>query len=103
VPESIVYNRGPATVGDFLKQRRRIHAGHLRIYRKQGYAVATLNVPRILEALLRNWDWRHVHWILAIIALEAYGRLLGWMDHQFGQAGQHAVWDIARSTKGAIQ
>ena len=29
-PEAVVYNRGPATVGDFLRQRRRIYAGHLR-------------------------------------------------------------------------
>jgi biofilm PGA synthesis N-glycosyltransferase PgaC len=104
VPESIVYNRGPATLNDFLKQRRRIHAGHLRIYRKQGYAVSTLSTPRILEAIVDSWgwDWPHLHWMLAIIALEAYARLLGWIDDKFGQTEQHMVWDIATSTKGAI-
>ena len=27
-PECVVYNKGPVTVRDFLKQRRRIYAGH---------------------------------------------------------------------------
>lgn len=30
-PRAVVYNRGPATVRDFLRQRRRIYAGHLRV------------------------------------------------------------------------
>ena len=31
VPEAIVYNKGPETVDDFLRQRRRIFAGHLEL------------------------------------------------------------------------
>lgn len=37
-PAAVVYNRGPETVGDFLRQRRRIYAGHLRIREQQGYS-----------------------------------------------------------------
>src|SRR5213078_812963 len=29
-PACVVYNKGPLTLHDFLKQRRRIHAGHLQ-------------------------------------------------------------------------
>lgn len=105
VPEAIVYNRGPATVQDFLKQRRRIHAGHLRIYRKQGYAVATLDTARIVEAMLRSWhwSWRHIPWILGIIALEAYARVLGWTDDRFRAPSHHVVWNVASTTKEAIR
>ena len=28
-PNAIVYNTGPDTIGDFVRQRRRNHAGHL--------------------------------------------------------------------------
>ena len=105
VPESVVYNRGPATVQDFVKQRRRIHAGHLRIYRKQRYAVSTLSVTHIVDALFRSWrwDWKHVPWIAAVIGLEAYARLLGWIDYKFRDPGLHAVWAIATTTKEAIR
>ena len=36
-PESIVYNKGPLTIRDFLKQRRRIYAGHLKVRAQQNY------------------------------------------------------------------
>jgi biofilm PGA synthesis N-glycosyltransferase PgaC len=105
VPDSVVYNRGPATVQDYLRQRRRIHAGHLRIYRKQRYAVSTLSIPNILDALFRSWhwDWKHIPWIMAIIGLEAYARLLGWIDYKFRNQGLHVVWAVAATTKEAIR
>ncbi len=104
VPDAIAYNRGPETVRDLLKQRRRIYAGHLRIKRRQGYVVSTLGVGHILAALLHawRWDWRYVVWTPAVAALELYGRFLGWMDCTF-QLQDHAVWDVAMTTKGAIE
>ncbi|MBA2284900.1 MAG: glycosyltransferase, partial [Ktedonobacteraceae bacterium] len=36
-PECVVYNKGPVTVRDFLKQRRRIYAGHLKVRSQQNY------------------------------------------------------------------
>lgn len=103
VPDAIVYNRGPETVKDFIKQRRRIYAGHLTISHKQGYTVSTMSPSRIFKALLRSWQWswRAVLFIPAVIVLEAYGRLLGWVDHRFKKR-DHAIWDIAATTKGAV-
>jgi poly-beta-1,6-N-acetyl-D-glucosamine synthase len=40
-PACVVYNKGPLTVRDFLKQRRRIYAGHLQIRDQQNYAAST--------------------------------------------------------------
>src|SRR5438067_9085168 len=51
-PRATVYNRGPATVRDFLRQRRRIYAGHLRIRQQQGYAASTMSAARVGRALL---------------------------------------------------
>ena len=46
-PDAIVFNRGPSTVSDFLRQRRRIYAGHLRVRHQQGYAASTMSVRRV--------------------------------------------------------
>lgn len=103
VPEAVVYNRGPATVSDFLKQRRRIYAGHLKVRHQQGYAVSTMSNVRILGALLHGWrwGWRQFLWIPAAICLEACGRFLGWIDFRFKRL-DHTIWDIAVTTKGAV-
>lgn len=102
-PEAIVYNRGAETVTDFLRQRRRIYAGHLKVRREQGYAVSTMSGMRILAALLRSWrwDWRHFLWTPAAIGLEIYARFLGWIDLRFENRG-HAMWDIAVTTKEVV-
>ena len=95
--------QGAETVHDFLKQRRRIHAGHLRMSREQGYTVATMGSGPILSAILANfaWDWRYFCWTPAVIGLEVYGRYLGWMDYRLKKRS-HAIWDIAVTTKGEV-
>lgn len=104
VPEAIVYNRGPATVGDFLRQRRRIYSGHLNVVHQQGYAVSTMSGLSILSTLLRNWrwGWRKSFWVSAAIGLEVYGRFLGWLDFRFKKR-DHAIWEIVSATKGMIK
>jgi poly-beta-1,6-N-acetyl-D-glucosamine synthase len=103
VPEALVYNRGPETIREFLKQRRRIHAGHSKMRREQGYIVSTMSIGRILMALLNNWQWhwRYFLWTPLVMALEAYGRLLGWIDVRLKKR-DHAIWDIAITTKADI-
>lgn len=104
VPDAIVRNRGPETVRDFLKQRRRIYAGHLRMQQEQGYSVSTMSVTRIASSLFRCWrcEWQYFVWTPAVIALEVYGRMLGWMDFRYRKR-DHVVWDVAVSTKRSIQ
>lgn len=104
VPEAIVYNRGAETVRDFLKQRRRIYAGHLRLRAEQGYVVATMSNHRILTAVCCCWrpDWRYILWLPGVIGLEMLGRFLGWIDFRFKKRS-HTVWDTAATTKGAIE
>jgi hypothetical protein len=99
VPEAIVYNKGPDTVSDFLRQRRRIYAGHLELERETGYAVSSMGGGKILGLLLRNLDWRPKQfvWTWGVVGLEVTGRFLGWRDYR--QAKDHAVWEIATTTK----
>jgi poly-beta-1,6-N-acetyl-D-glucosamine synthase len=99
VSNAVVYNKGPETLADFLRQRRRIYAGHLAVRDTLGYTVSTMNARRILALLLRNLDWRprYFVWTWAIVGLEAYGRLLGLRDYK--KRRNHQIWEIATSTK----
>ncbi len=99
IPEATVYNKGPDTVADFLRQRRRIYAGHLEVRDSLGYAVSTMSGTTIAHALLRHLDWRPrpFFWTLAVGGLEIYGRFLGWRDYK--NKRNHTVWEIATTTK----
>lgn len=98
-PQAVVYNKGPETVADFLRQRRRIYAGHLALRQDLGYGVSTMSGGTVLALLLRNLDWRPKPfiWTWGVVALEVYGRFLGWRD--FKNRRNHTVWEIATTTK----
>lgn len=100
VAEAVVYNRGPKTVEDFLKQRRRIYAGHVRLRQKQGYEVSTMSIAHILPAILRVWHWntRFLLYLPAVMGLEFIGRILGWFDFYIKKR-DHAVWEVITTTK----
>lgn len=99
VPQAIVYNKGPETVSDFLRQRRRIFAGHLDVQQMLGYAVSTMRGSTVLKLFVRHLDWRpkQLVWSVAVVGLEVYGRWLGRRD--FKNKRNHTVWEIANSTK----
>lgn len=99
IPNAIVYNKGPDTVADFLRQRRRIYSGHLDIKQLLGYSVSTMNGTVILKTLLQHLDWRprQLAWTMGVVGLEVYGRFLGKRDFQ--NRRDHTVWEIATTTK----
>jgi biofilm PGA synthesis N-glycosyltransferase PgaC len=104
VPEAIVRNKGPENVKDFLKQRRRIAAGHMHLARTQGHRVSTLSAWRILGHLRdeMNWKPKELLWTVGAVALEAIGRLLGHYDFCFRKINPY-IWDMATSTKKLSQ
>jgi biofilm PGA synthesis N-glycosyltransferase PgaC len=60
-PDAIVYNTGPDTIKDFVKQRRRNHAGHLYLKHKYGYAVSSIQNRRVLKIAFKEvWGGRAV-------------------------------------------
>jgi biofilm PGA synthesis N-glycosyltransferase PgaC len=100
VPEAIVYNKGASNVRDFLKQRRRIYAGHLWLSRTQSYEVSTKRVGGILSVLFEDIEWRPrvVLWTLGGVLLESVGRLLGVIDFHVLKKNPY-TWEVAESTK----
>lgn len=99
IDQAIVHNKGPETKEDFLRQRRRIYAGHLELQEILGYSVSTMSGLKILSLLIRNLDWhpKQFFWTWGVVALEVYGRYLGWRDYHHNR--DHTVWEIATTTK----
>lgn len=99
VSQAIVYNKGPDTAADFLRQRRRIYAGHLELEKDLGYSVSTMGGLNILSILLKNLDWhpKAFIWTWGVVGMEVYGRFLGWRD--FKRERDHTIWEIASTTK----
>lgn len=121
--DALVYNKGPDTVSDFLKQRRRIANGHYHLKVTEKYSTSTMSANLILNVLklniqhhlrrvarlfrrgryglLAGYLYGHLRrgvWIMGIIILEITGRFLGWYDY-YVQRENPAIWDIADSTK----
>lgn len=102
-PEAIVYNRGPANVRDFLRQRRRIYAGHLQVRDRQGYTASTMSSWRVTRALWRSGAFTTppaAARTIGTVGLEAAGRFLGHYD-LMRRRPQH-VWDVSATTKSHI-
>jgi cellulose synthase/poly-beta-1,6-N-acetylglucosamine synthase-like glycosyltransferase len=95
-PDAVVFNMGPETLADFIKQRRRNYAGHLYLKEKYSYRVSSLDSGRVLRlALGEIWGAVRLIWILfALGTVEAVSRVLGWWDYRVRRQ-RHVVWDIA--------
>jgi hypothetical protein len=101
-PACIVYNKGPLTIRDFLKQRRRIYAGHLQTREQQNYEAATMKAGPIVRQLIACGDFtlrtpKHVLWTLGTVLLEGYARLQGYADYR--RKHEHHIWEMVDSTK----
>jgi hypothetical protein len=98
-PKAIVFNRGPETIRDFVRQRRRVFAGQVRVAMRYRYFTASLN-PRHVFPLafhaVRNYP-RFFKWILAAMAVECSSRLIGLVDALLGR--EQVIWRPVGSTK----
>jgi cellulose synthase/poly-beta-1,6-N-acetylglucosamine synthase-like glycosyltransferase len=102
-PMAIVYNKGPATISDFLKQRRRIFAGHIHLKRIKGYMPSSMNNFEILKLIMKEikFDKNIFFWLCGAVLLETYGRLLGLYDFYLKKE-KHAIWGVVTTTKDHI-
>ena len=101
-PACVVYNKGPLTIRDFLKQRRRIYAGHMQVRDQQNYEASTMKVSPIARQLITCHDFtmstpKQVMWTLGTVILEGYARLQGYYDYR--RKREHHIWQMVDSTK----
>lgn len=107
-PDAVVYNTGPSSIGDFVRQRRRNHAGHLYLQHKYGYKVSSLRKRRVARIALQEawkavWGALRLLWVLFLLGfLEGWSRLLGWYDYAV-RKDRHVVWDMAWSQKADVK
>ncbi len=103
-PDAVVYNMGPTTLADFIRQRRRNHAGHLHLKRKYGYRVSSLDTWRVLRVAAGEvWGAIRLLGLLGVLAgVELVSRLLGSYDYYI-KGDKHIVWDMAWTTKNPSQ
>lgn len=104
VPRSEVEVYGPQTVGDYLKQRRRIIVGHYQVRKETGkfsqflfYSALTrpiLTLKLLVEYLAQH---RMVRDGVATAFLEFVANVLAGVDMLRGRS--HAVWSISTTTK----
>lgn len=99
-PQAIFHNKGPETIRDFLRQRRRNYAGHAVTRYRFGYTVITYSNLRILGTLLANIEssWRFFVYTPIVVFLEGLSRMAGLIDFHL-KLRSHAIWKIAKSTK----
>jgi biofilm PGA synthesis N-glycosyltransferase PgaC len=95
-PMAIEFNKGPETASDFIKQRKRVYLGHLRL-KENGYQVATMKTLLLLKASFKMGSKSIIPLIIAI-ALEAKARREALIDYKKGNY-KSATWDMVTSTK----
>lgn len=101
-PKCVIYNKGPLTIRDFLKQRRRIYAGHLKVRAQQNYEASTMKVSPIARQLIACRDFtmsnpKQAMWTLGAISLEGIARLQG--NYDYMRRREHHIWQMVDSTK----
>jgi cellulose synthase/poly-beta-1,6-N-acetylglucosamine synthase-like glycosyltransferase len=103
-PDALVYNTGPTTINDFIRQRRRNHAGHLYLKHKYGYAVSSIQNSRVMRVAFKElWGVIQLIWVLFLLAvLEGWSRLLGWYDFAI-KRDRHVIWHMAWTQKQDVQ
>lgn len=100
-PRAIVRNWGPDRVSQWMRQRRRINAGHL-LASQDGYHPSTAGALTAFRALLADREGRSKpHWLLALALLEGAANVAARVDVIRGET--HAIWRVAESTKRPIE
>lgn len=98
-PGAVVYNKGPETIQEYIRQRRRHYCGHLQLKERTGHSTSTMKSSSLIWILagynLRNW--KNTGIILLAVILEVYIRLLGWIDYRMRK--DYSVWRVAATTK----
>ena len=98
--KAIVYNKGPETIKDFIRQRRRIASGHRHLKVTTHYEVSTNKPGNIISHVITTQRWipREMLYMVFLMVIEAYSRFMGMIDFYLRDKNPY-IWDIAETTK----
>jgi len=99
-PLAYVQNKGPETLRDFIRQRRRIASGHRHLKATMGHTVTTQKGLKILQTTLKlqRWTPREIWFMGWLILIETYSRFMGMIDFYLRDKNPF-IWDISLTTK----
>ncbi|MBT3412453.1 MAG: glycosyltransferase [Candidatus Jacksonbacteria bacterium] len=105
IPDAIVLNKGPETVGDFLSQRRRIWWGYFHfVHETNGeFSFVSPSFFKMVGLVIKTTEWnvQAITHVPVFIVIEAIGRILGWWDYTIAKKN-HLIWRMAQTTKEHI-
>ena len=103
-PKAIVYNRGPETVGEFVKQRKRIYFGHLAVKNEYSYEVSTMKALKLVGLLGQCYCLIKENLLYAglTILLEMYSRYLATVDY-YQKTKKYTIWEVIKGSKKRIE
>lgn len=99
-PQAIIFNKGPETISEFIRLRRRIYSGHMLTKKKYGYTVSTLNDWKVLFIIIKGLASSRFNYayLFGTIILEIVSRMLGTLDYRFNFK-DHSIWDVISTSK----
>jgi len=103
VSNALVLNRGPQNILDFINQRKRIFTGHSHVKNKYGYEVSTMNIIRIIKAIIKYFKINSIKspkqlvWLFCAIILEVSARSLGTIDFYIFKKVPY-VWKMVKTS-----
>ncbi|MCL2334142.1 MAG: glycosyltransferase [Candidatus Methanoplasma sp.] len=99
-PEAKVWNKGPETTSDFLKQRTRVNIGERIMKKEQDYDLPTWSFKNLYSAYIETIKDLGFHpiKILAATSMEFYSRLKA-LIHVRSNKGDIGAWEPIKTTK----
>lgn len=99
VDSAIIHNKGPETLTDLIKQRRRIFNGHSRLLEEEGIKIDNMTMSSLqLLFSYKPESFKHSMWFFGGILIEIWARILGAYDCQISNKNPF-IWDTAKTTK----
>ena len=100
VPDATVFNRGPETIGDYIKQRTRVNIGERYIRKKYGFKLPTHDYHLLFTAFRESVRGLGFHplRLAGAVMLELYPRLKARIHVRLNK-GDVNVWEQISTTK----
>ncbi|MDR2698263.1 MAG: glycosyltransferase [Candidatus Methanoplasma sp.] len=99
-PDAKVFNKGPETIKDFVKQRTRVNIGERSIKKEHDFDVPTWKLKTLYPAYVETMKEMGFHPVKIAVStlLEAYSRLMANL-HVRLRKGDVSIWDPVKTTK----
>ncbi len=99
-PEATILNRGPETVGDYIKQRTRVNIGEGYLKKKFGYGLPTHDYRLLMNAFIGaiKEGGFHPFRMIGSVLLEIYPRIKARIYVMFNK-GDVSIWEQVTTTK----